>query len=261
MPAPGHPAAPRRFRPRLLPALATAAGVVLFVHLGQWQHGKALQSEATLALYQQRSVLPAEPIDGRMLDSARADAAHYTVRGRYEPDSQYFLDNRQQAGVPGVHVITALKIDHSETRILVNRGWIGWPRGRGALPQVQVPAGPMQVTGIAQVPSTKRFFLITDRPEPGQRLWNRVDLERFAAQTNHAVQPVVLLQDADDAADGLIRRWPAPQDRSLKHRSYALQWFAMAAALVVFYAVASLRKPAFNGSRAAPNELPPQDAR
>lgn len=43
-----------------------------------------------------------------------------TVRGVYEPEAQFFVDNRQEDGKPGVHVVTPLKIEGSETRILVN---------------------------------------------------------------------------------------------------------------------------------------------
>ena len=233
-----------RYQPRLIPTLATAAGLGLFVHLGYWQHTKAQKTEAAVALYEQRSHLPPAAIDARLLDPRDADAARYTVRGQYEPDLQFFVDNRQERGVPGVHVITPLKIDQSDTRILINRGWIAWPQGRGVLPTVPVPEGTVRVTGIAQAPSTKQPFLMPDRPEPSERLWTRVDLERFAGLVKHTVQPVVLLQDAADAQDGLVRHWTAPEDRTARHRGYALQWFGMAAALFLFYAATSVRRPA-----------------
>jgi surfeit locus 1 family protein len=235
----------RRFRPRLIPTLATAAGLAVLIHLGLWQHGKAVASEFAAARHLQRSTLPPEPVGASLLDPQHADAARYSVRGQYEPERQFFIDNRQEGDVAGVHVVTPLRIDGSDTRILVNRGWIGWPHGRrGELPQVPVPDGHVQVTGTAQVPSTKPFFLMPDRPDPQPRLWNRIDLARLAAQLGHPVQPVVLLQDGGDLPDGLVRHWPAPEDRSLKHRSYAMQWFAMAAALLVFWFVASLRRRA-----------------
>jgi surfeit locus 1 family protein len=227
-----------------MPTLATAAGLALLVHLGLWQHGKAVRSELAAAQHQQRSTLPPEPIGAALLDPQRADGARFTVRGQYEPARQFFIDNRQEDGVPGVHVVTPLRIDGSDTRILVDRGWTAWPHGRrGELPQVPSPGGTVQVTGTAQVPSTKPFFLMPDRPDPQPRLWNRIDLDRVAAQLGQPIQPVVLLQDAGALPDGLVRHWPAPEDRALKHRSYALQWFAMALALLVFWAVASLRRP------------------
>ena len=90
--------------------------------------------------------------------------APITVVGNYEPDKQIFLDNRQEHGLPGVHVITPLKIEGSDTRILVNRGWAGWTQGRSVLPRVSTPTGRVQITGLASVPSAKKFFLMPEHP-------------------------------------------------------------------------------------------------
>lgn len=252
-----------RFAPRLVPTLATAAGLALFVYLGQWQHGKALLAEAAAVRQAQRLALPPERIGAGLLDPQVAEGARFVVRGQYEAAGQFFIDNRQEGGVPGVHVITPLRIEAGATRLLVNRGWIAWPQGRGVLPQVPVPAGEVQVSGRAQRPSTKPLFLIAERPEPAPQLWNRVDLARYAAASGQVVQPVLLLQDSTDLADGLVRHWAAPEDRSLKHRGYALQWLVIAAGLLVFYAVASLRRPARGAgsagqAAAAPGGLNPR---
>jgi surfeit locus 1 family protein len=236
------PAAPRRYRPRPLPTLAAVCGLAVFIHLGWWQYDKAVHSEAAAAQAARRAAQPPAKLGSWPVDAQAVDRARYTVRGWYDGERQFFVDNRQENGVPGVHVITPLRIDGSEMRVLVNRGWIGWPRGRGQLPRAVPPAGVVEVTGTAERPSTRRPFLIGDRPEPDPRLWPRIDLARFAQQSGLNVQPVVLLQDAGDAADGLVRHWLPPEDRSLKHRGYAFQWFAMALALLVFHTLASLRR-------------------
>jgi surfeit locus 1 family protein len=64
-------------------------------------------------------------------------------------------------------------------------------------------------------------------------------MERFAKEASFAVQPVVVLQSGE--GDGLVRKWPPPEDRVARHQSYAYQWFGMAVALLIFYAVASVR--------------------
>lgn len=235
-------AAARRYRPRLLPTLGAVAALALFLHLGWWQYGKALRTEAAAAQAARRSAMPPERLGARPVDAAAADRARYTVRGRYDAELQFFLDNRQENGVPGVHVITPLRIEDSEVRVLVDRGWIGWPHGRGELPQAVPPPGLVELTGTAEVPSTKRLFLITERPEADPRLWARLDLERFTQWSRFQMQPMVLLLDASGPADGLVRHWPAPEDRSGKHRGYAFQWLAIAVALVIFHTLASLRR-------------------
>jgi len=231
-----------RFRFRLLPSLATVAGLLLFVYLGIWQSGKGDRLSVALAQREARLHQGPLPVGALLVDVQELQDAPITVFGIYEADKQIFLDNRQENGLPGVHVITPLKIEGSDTRILVNRGWVGWTQGRAVLPRVSTPTGRVQVTGVASVPSAKKFFLMPDRPETAPQLWSRLDMARFSSQLGHALQPVVLLQTGDDAKDGLVRHWAPPEDRVAMHRSYAFQWFGMAAALAVFYLMASIRK-------------------
>lgn len=223
--------------------MAALLGVLMFVSLGRWQAGKGNRLEAELALMQARHALGAVRVGGTPVDAEQLRDAPIAVSGFYEPQRQFFIDNRQLDGQPGVHVITPLRLEGSEMSILVNRGWIGWTLGRGVLPVVDVPAGLVNVHGIASVPSTKKFFLMSEQTESA-RLWPRVDLARYASQSGQKVQPVVLLQNQNDAPDKLVRRWDPPEDRVAKHRGYAFQWFGMAAALLVFYLVASVRKKA-----------------
>lgn len=238
-----HPSMPSpRCHFRLLPALATLCGLVLFVYLGLWQSGKGDRLAAELAQRAARHQLGATPITGSLVDAVALQDAPITVTGYYEPQGQIFLDNRQEGDLPGVHVITPLKIDGSDTRILVNRGWVGWGSGRGVLPNVGTPGGKVQATGLAFVPSTKKFFLMPDHPEAASQLWSRLDLARAAALLGKPLQPVVLLQNKGDAADTLVRNWAPPEDRVGMHRGYAFQWFGMAVALLMFYLVASFRK-------------------
>jgi len=109
------------------------------------------------------------------------------------------------------------------------------------LPEVPVPDGIVAVTGIAEVPSTKPFFLMPD-VDSADRLWARVDLKRFAQLIQHPVQPVVLLQNQNAAQDGLVRQWPPPPDKTVMHRGYEYQWFGMAAAVGLFYGYTLMRR-------------------
>lgn len=231
-----------RFQIRLIPTLAMLLCLALFIYLGLWQSGKGDRLAQELAQRAQRSQQGPVMVTGQRLDGQTAQDAPFTVVGTYDAQHQIFLDNRQENDQPGVHVITPLKIEGSDTRILVNRGWVGWGQGRGVLPVVATPAGRVQVTGLATVPSTKAFFLMPDHPEVQSKLWSRVDMPRFEKLLGHPLQPVVLQQTGGDAPDTLVRHWPPPSDRVGMHRGYAFQWFGMAAALLLFYGFAISRK-------------------
>ena len=233
---------PMRFQIRLIPTLAMLLGLAVLVTLGAWQSGKGERLALELAQRAERSQLGPMQVTAQLLDGASAQDAPFTVVGTYDAAHQIFLDNRQENDQPGVHVITPLKIEGSETRILINRGWVGWTQGRSVLPVVATPAGRVQVTGLATVPSTKKFFLMPDHPEAPSKLWVKLDMARFQNLLGQPLQPVVLQQTGGDAPDTLVRHWPPPDDRVGKHRGYAFQWFGMAVALVLFYVFACFRK-------------------
>jgi len=233
---------PVHFTFRWLPSLATLAGLVVLIYLGMWQAGKGDRLEAELNQRQTRAHLGPQRVGGDLVDAMVLQDAPVIVTGQYEPEGQFFLDNRQLDGQPGLHVLTPLRITSSNTRVLVNRGWVAWPHGRDVLPVVATPVGEVTVRGVASVPSTKKFFLMPEAPTAQGKLRLRVDLAGIAAKTGQTLQPVVILQDADDAKDALVRRWDPPENRVDKHRAYAFQWFGMALALVIFYLLASVRR-------------------
>jgi len=233
---------PVHFTFRWIPLLATLAGLVLLVYLGLWQAGKGDRLEAELSQRQARGQLGPQRLDGALVDAGALQDAPVTVTGQYEPEGQFFLDNRQLDGQPGLNVLTPLRIKGSATRVVINRGWVAWPRGRDVLPVVATPVGEVTVRGVASVPSTKKFFLMPEAPSAQGKLRLRVDLPGIAVQAGQTLQPVVILQDADDANDALVRRWDPPENRVDKHRAYAFQWFGMALALVIFYLLASVRR-------------------
>jgi len=230
------------FQFRLIPTLAMLLGVLLFGYLGAWQSGKGERLAQQLDRRAERSQHGPVAMNGSLVDPLVAQDAPFTVVGTYEAQHQIFLDNRQENDQPGVHVITPLKIAGSETRVLINRGWVGWTLGRSVLPVVATPVGRVQITGLATVPTNKKFFLMPDHPESSPKLWARLDLARFQNLLGHPLQPVVLQQTGGDAPDTLVRHWPPPDDRVGKHRGYAFQWYGMAVALIVFYLFASFRK-------------------
>jgi surfeit locus 1 family protein len=230
-----------RFEPHLIPTLAAICGMALFINLGLWQAGKAERRAAEMEQHTARGRMGPFAIGGQPVDPLQLQDAPVTVQGVYETQFQFFVDNRQEDGQPGVHVVTPLKIAGSETRILINRGWVGWGQSRSALPRVSTPIESVEITGVAAVPVNKPFFLMPSHAEQLPRLWDRLDMDRFTKETAFALQPVVVLQTGAGHGDGLVRKWPPPEDRIARHQSYAYQWFGMAFALLIFYGFASVR--------------------
>jgi surfeit locus 1 family protein len=163
------------------------------------------------------------------------------ARGHYETDHQILIDNRVHQGRVGYHVITPLRLENSEVRLLVNRGWIAIGESRDRLPAIDTPGGLQQITGVATVPAEKYFTLA--KPQPGwQRVWQNMEMMRYTAAVPFPVQPVVVLLDPDSTAGGFTRDWSRLDAGISVHQGYAFQWFMLAAALASIYLFMSLRR-------------------
>ena len=237
-----------RFRIQLWPTLATLLLIPLFLAAGQWQWNKAerkahLQSELETLAAGPAIALPTTPVDAEALRFR-----HVAARGRYEPERQILIDNRTYQGRAGYHVITPLRLEGSEMRVLVNRGWVASVAGRHEAPPIETPDGVVEVEGVAVLPP--RFFTLGKAavaPDgQWQRIWQNLDLPRYAAAAGFPVQPVILQIDAPNA-DGFIRDWPRPDDRRQVNVGYALQWWAFAATTLALWLFFHLR-PLFRSS-------------
>ncbi|MFZ2852626.1 MAG: SURF1 family protein [Rhodocyclaceae bacterium] len=236
--------AARRFRPRLLPTLAAALLVPLFVAFGQWQWNKAGIKGERQALRDARSAeaplqLPATPVDAETLRYRRV-----VVRGSYEPAQQILIDNRIYREEAGYHVLTPLRIEGSQMRVLVNRGWIAALAEHHRLPEVATPDGVVEVSGMAVVPGTRFFTLGGAKPGSAQRVWQNPDLPGYARTVGFPLQPVLIELAPESPAGGFARDWPRPDERRERHVGYALQWWGFAlATLAIWIAVNFRREP------------------
>ena len=141
------------------------------------------------------------------------------ARGRFESRHAVFIDNRHYKHQPGYYVMMPLRIAGSEKFVLVNRGWIAAGAERNRAPAVTTPEGEMVVRGTATPPS-QRFLELSSQLD---------------------VQPVII-QQIEPLDDGLIRDWPPVDLKRNTHLAYAVQWFALAAAIFIYYLVINVRR-------------------
>ena len=231
----------RRFAPSWWATLLMLACGALFIHLGQWQQGKAERKQAAEAQLEARAQRGPIAFPATLIAApADLDALNYapvTVRGRFETDRQFLVDNRIYQEQAGYHVITPLRIAGSDVRLLVNRGWLPASARHDQLPTISTPDGEVTLTGMTVLPGTRFFTLGKEAaPIPGQwpPLWQNLDLVRFRNAAPYPVQPLVLQLDAASPA-GFARDWPRPDERWEKHWSYALQWYGFAASALLIW--------------------------
>ena len=231
-----------RFRPPLLPTIATVVAIALFLTAGHWQQGRMEQKEALRAQFDAASArtpstLPSEPVDWT--------AWRYrpvAVQGTFDAARQILIDNKVEDSHAGYHVVTPLVLADGRT-VLVNRGWTPQGASRAALPQVAPPAGPVTIRGRVAIPATGVFELSKDTTSGP--VWQNLDPARFSATTGVAVLPVMIEALAPPSPpvpdDGLVRDWPAPDFGIEKHRIYMVQWYLFAALAIVLWVILNLR--------------------
>jgi surfeit locus 1 family protein len=229
------------FRPGPLMTVATLAFCALTVSLGLWQTRRAAEKESLQAMLDRRTAEPPLELPPAPAGWDSVAMRRVSARGEYADRFGILLDNKVYRQRVGYQVVTPLRIAGGNLHVLVNRGWIAAGRTRDDLPQVPLPRGPQTVEGIAIMPLERVYELAADTPR--NAVWQHLVLERYRAWSGLELAPFVLEQ-TNDAGDGLVREWDRPDSGADRHRSYALQWFALAVLAVVLYVVLNAKRRA-----------------
>ena len=210
-----------------MPYVIGAVLVAQFAGLGAWQISRGLEKRAERQLFQGETSFASwhDGMEVRPFQRIKAT-------GSYVGERQVLLENILVSGRSGFYVITPLAGLADEPLLLVNRGWIERAGDTIDPTRLDVPAGRVTVRGrTGRLP---RAGMKMGRAFAGGSDWPRYAVypsyEEVAAQLGRPVQPFVLLMDEDEE-HGFLRQWVPTEFGPGKHFGYALQWFAMGAAL------------------------------
>lgn len=222
----------RPFRPGRVPTLVVMLLLPGLIALGCWQLGRAAEKRELLVTYAERRV--AAPLASEQLAQA-SDPAYRRVHlyGRFDRTHSVLLDNRLRDGQAGVELLQPFHDQASGLWLLVNRGWLPWPDRRVAV-QFSTPQTPLALQAWVYVAPGSTFQLHAD-PQGGRwphlltavdaaQLWPQLGREGFAHELRLEPGPASYRLD-----------WPVVAMGPEKHLGYAVQWFALAAALVALY--------------------------
>ncbi len=236
----------RRFRRHLLPTLAVLVLVPSFISFGQWQWRKAGAKESLQTLLDARSAEPPVSMPDGTVEPESMRFRRVLARGTYEPRYQILIDNRIHREQAGYHVVTPLRLEGSDRRVLVNRGWVPALADHNRWPTIDTPTGLIEIQGTAVVPGTRYFTLGGEAPRDGsagwQTVWQNLDLARYAGAVAFPVQPVIIQLAPESPAGGFVRDWPRPDERIERHLGYAFQWWGFAAATTIIWLAVLLRR-------------------
>lgn len=215
--------------------------------LGSWQlkrmHAKQDLLEASARVLDERHARPlalaADPARAREYDWAAG-------RGRFADLPAVVLDNQNRASQPGIRAYRVfLPEGEGAVPLLVELGWLPLPGDR-SMPAIPLPAeGAMAVSGLLLPPPSRGLAAPAVQREPdGTALVVALDPAVVAeALGQPALAPRVLRLDpalsVGYARDLELLPNTLPPDR---HLGYAVQWFALAAAVLVIALVLTLRR-------------------
>ncbi len=222
----------QRFRPGIAPTLVVLVLVPLMVGLGFWQLSRGHEKQQMVDSYAERRA--AEPVTSAQLDGM-ADPAFRRVhlRGQFDGAHSVLLDNRMRNGKAGVELLQPFHDQASGLWLLLNRGWLPWP-DRRAPPVFDTPQQAVNLDAWVYVAPGETFQLQAD-PATAQwprlltalhpaALWAELERSGFAYELR-----------AEAGPGAYETTWPIVAMGPEKHLAYAVQWFAMALALLSLY--------------------------
>ena len=231
-----------------IPTAAAVLAVGLFSYLGFWQLDRAGEKERRLRAFDARGDDAPISLNRPMPVGTDPDWLRYRrveVEGRAIGGRQYLLDNRTLHGVAGYHVHLPVLVAGLDRVVLVNRGWVEVGPSRERRPDVSLGDSNLMVSGIVDHP--RQTLLLGDdgyADSSWPKVVQRIDLDKTARDLGQPALPFVVLMDAAQPR-GFVREWrPFLGIGPLRHRGYALQWFSLAATVVIVWIVVNVRSAA-----------------
>ncbi len=218
----------------------------LLLGLGYWQLNRADEKQALIeqrvkgdqAETTQLTALAGADEDSQALSAEVWNYKKIKVRGHYDNNLYVLLDNRTRNGKVGYEVINFFRADNGRA-LWVNRGWIKAPLYRDQWPEIESVTGDVSITGTLYFQQDQSYTLapqqFTDR---WPRRIQRFDIHELNVEPEHELYPFTVRLTDDEQPGALQTGWRIPKMSPEKHFGYAIQWFSLAAVLVVMTIIA-----------------------
>jgi surfeit locus 1 family protein len=229
------------FRSRWLLLGLSLLSAALFVGLGFWQLSRLEhRREANRQALEGRSE-PEIDLNAPAPSALTRTNHRISVSGVYDRANEIVLRGHVYREVPGVEIVTPLRITGSDSAVLVNRGFFPSPDATFAVTDSLNEPGQVQVKGLAlDIPVSGDSG--APRVSNGRETWRRLDLGGLRKRLPYPLLEVYLLQTPDSSLPRYPRRLEPPELNDGPHLSYAIQWFAFATIAVVGGVIFAWRK-------------------
>jgi len=199
---------------------------ILCIQLGFWQLRRAEYKRLLQQDYHQRQTMTTPLQVKDLTNYPLHDLAYYrlAVSGYYDNAHTFLWETRYQKHRPGYDIISALKVPGDERYVLVDRGWLPYTINRTNTPSVSPIKQQQQLVGMIYQPKKTSFRL--GKAEIQKQWPHRISSLDFAAiekALGHPVYPFLLM----------LKDFEPLQVQPQKHTAYAVQWFGLAAVIMI----------------------------
>ena len=215
---------PRRF---LLLALSLLVALVC-VRLGFWQLDRLKQRRRANADALAHLSLPPVELSRPGMSATPERFRRVRVAGRFDYAREIALTARGLNGSPGIHLVTPLVRDGTDTLVLILRGWVYSPDAATVdfARWREADSGVVQGFALTFGPDSARNDSSTLAPRAVRRLDHALLERRFGAPV---AGYYIVMSGGDTTRDSVPVRVAAPALDEGPHFSYAVQWFLFAA--------------------------------
>jgi len=219
----------------------------LALSLSVWQISRAIEKKDLIEKSKSRSKkalkLNIDNLPKGSINTEYWDQQRILISGYWVPNSTVYLDNRSFQSIPGVHVISAFKLDDNKSVVWINRGWAPKPPGKifnisefieGKLYLPINNDDISNIEGIAYTDLMKRIELTSDSSIlQNGALWQNLDWNKLQSKLKEdselyfeKIWPFILWQTTN-LSDDLKRSLPIVKVDVNKHIGYAIQWILL----------------------------------
>lgn len=215
-----------------------AVATAVLLGLGTWQLQRLAWKNELIAKAAAAAAAAPIPLPAAVVDPAALEFRRVRLSGAYLSGKNLAMGLLTRDGRSGSRLLAPFRLEDGRI-VLVDRGFVAEARLREALAAAP-PAGPRLLEGIVRTPGAASWA--TPAPDLSLPRWYAPDLAAIGRALGLVLEPfLVILERREADAEPLAEPAAVAVDLPNPHLGYALTWFGLAAALLVFYILLGMR--------------------
>lgn len=212
--------------------------VPVAVSLGFWQFDRAEEKRQLLLQQEQQALVAPVPVQSLNNEELVANR-RVTLAGYFDNSKNWLLDNRMRNGKPGYEVVSLFVITENQQKVLINRGWVPGDISRKTLPSIKDIEGQQQLQASVYISPGKPLTLAEEIQQiEWPKVIQQIDWNYIGQDIEGELLPLLLRIDPYSHG-AYLTDWTVVNVQPEKHTAYAVQWFAMAAILLLLFIIRS----------------------